>query len=629
MKEMRFLVVLISLVITLHSNASKNSEYNPYHYDFCVDGLYYQYTTDELGDVIKDRVRLCSIGDPSVYSGVIEIPETVEYDGIRSFVVEVGDDTFKGYELEKVVFPYTIRYIRGFKGASVKEVVIAEGAKYIDIRAFLGCRNLKTLYLPASIKVIEDNAFYDCDIEEINLENIEYIGSSVFSGSNIKNANLSNLKGSRISNGGTVISEGSLPTDVFAQCENLENVILSESITVIKERAFSECKKLTKVDMPSVVDIRSMAFYECSNLSDIDLPKVQTIGNNAFYKCLSLSDIDLSNVQGIGDNAFYQCSNLSDIDLSNVKFIGDNAFYECSNISDVDFSKVQVIGNNAFYKANGITEITFYENLKEVGQEAFAFCENLKKVDMSKVYRNNYKNRLKIGKKCFYYCSNLKEVLFSSTTESIGSSAFDYTSLEVLELPEALLYFGEDFIDSSVPRPGLCVMKNLKSFIFPISCFKNYPHRASCFAADFTASEELVDIVAKFVDPSQWQLIHTTFNPLTYEKATLRVPVGTADLYRQCDGWKEFKNIVEDPNVFSGVEEVQSETEDIAIDGRCLRVNGDTDVYIKIYDISGKCALEVQTVNGVADLSDLSSGLYIAVAKSSKGNAAKKFILHD
>ena len=223
----------------------------------------------------------------------------------------------------------------------------------------------------------------------------------------------------------------------------------------------------------------------------------------------------------------------------------------------------------------------------------------------------------------------MKEVLFSSTTESIGSSAFDYTSLEVLELPEALLYFGEDFIDSSVPRPGLCVMKNLKSFTFPISCFRNYPYNASCFAADFTASEELVDVVAKFTDPYEWQLIYTTFNPLTYEKATLRVPVGTADLYRQCDGWKEFKNIVEDPNVFSGVENVQSETEDIAIDGRCLRVNGDTDVDIKIYDISGKCALEVQTVNGVADLSDLSSGLYIAVAKSSKGNATKKFILHD
>ena len=84
----------------MHSNASKNSEYNPYHYDFCVDGLYYQYTTDEWGDVTKDRVSLCSIGDPTVYSGVIEIPESVEYDGIRSFVVEVGDDTFKGCELD-------------------------------------------------------------------------------------------------------------------------------------------------------------------------------------------------------------------------------------------------------------------------------------------------------------------------------------------------------------------------------------------------------------------------------------------------------------------------------------------------------------------------------------------------
>ena len=602
MKEMRFLVVLISLVITLHSNASKNSEYNPYHYDFCVDGLYYQYATDEWGDVTKDKVRLCSIGDPSVYSGVIEIPESVEYDGITSIVVDAGYDTFKGCVLEKVVFPSTIRYISGFYEASVKEVVIPEGAEYIGQSAFQGCKNLKTLHLPKSIKNIESNAFADCDIEEINFENIEYIGRGAFSGSNLKNADLSNLKGAYVELG--VLEEGLLPTDVFAQCEKLENVILSEAITVIDGWAFRECENLTKVEMPSVIDIWGMAFYQCSNLSDVDL----------------------SNVQTIGDNAFYKCSNLSDFDITNVQTIGEAAFYECSNLSEIDFYNVQTIGKNAFYKANGLTEITFYENLKEVGKEAFAFCENLKRVDMSRVYCDDYKYQLKIDEKCFYYCSNLEEVLFSETTASIGYRAFDYTSLEILELPEGLRFFGEDFISNPEPKPGLCVMKNLKSFIFPISCFKNYPHRASCFAADFTASEELVDIVAKFVDPSQWQLIHTTFNPLTYEKATLRVPVGTADLYRQCDGWKEFKNIVEDPNVFSGVENVQSETEDIAIDGRCLRVNGDTDVYIKIYDISGKCALEVQTVNGIADLS---SGLYIAVAKSSKGNATKKFILHD
>ena len=605
MKEMRFLVVLISLVITLHSTASKNSEYNPYHYDFCVDGLYYQYTTDKWGDVTKDKVRLCSIGDPSVYSGVIEIPESVEYDGITSIVVDAGYDTFKGCVLEKVVFPSTISYISGFYEASVKEVVIPEGAEYIGQSAFQGCKNLKTLHLPKSIKKIESNAFADCDIEEINFENIEYIGGGAFSGSNLKNADLSNLKGAYVELG--VLEEGLLPTDVFAQCGKLENVILSEAITVIDGWAFRECENLTKVEMPSVIDIWGMAFYQCSNLSDVDL----------------------SNVQTIGDNAFYKCSNLSDIDITNVQTIGEAAFYECSNLSEIDFYNVQTIGKNAFYKANGLTEITFYENLKEVGKEAFAFCENLKRVDMSRVYCDDYKYQLKIDEKCFYYCSNLEEVLFSETTASIGYRAFDYTSLEILELPEGLRFFGEDFISNPEPKPGLCVMKNLKSFIFPISCFKNYPHRASCFAADFTASEELVDIVAKFVDPSQWQLIHTTFNPLTYEKATLRVPVGTADLYRQCDGWKEFKNIVEDPNVFSGVENVQSETEDIAIDGRCLRVNGDTDVYIKIYDISGKCALEVQTVNGVADLSDFSSGLYIAVAKSSKGNAAKKFILHD
>ena len=82
---------------------------------------------------------------------------------------------------------------------------------------------------------------------------------------------------------------------------------------------------------------------------------------------------------------------------------------------------------------------------------------------MSRVYCDDYKYQLKIDEKCFYYCSNLEEVLFSETTASIGYRAFDYTSLEILELPEGLRFFGEDFISNPEPKPGLCVMKNLKS----------------------------------------------------------------------------------------------------------------------------------------------------------------------
>ena len=155
----------------------------------------------------------------------------------------------------------------------------------------------------------------------------------------------------------------------------------------------------------------------------------------------------------------------------------------------------------------------------------------------------------------------------------------------------------------------------------------------SFFGGNFSKSEELEEIVVNMLNPELFCSYYLWFSASTYQNAVLRVPIGTKERYRASIDWGSFDNIVEDPDVVgvevvAGVEEVQSETEDIAINGRSLRVNSDADVYIKIYDISGKCALEVQTVNGIADLSNLSSGLYIAVAKSSKGNAAKKFILH-
>ena len=236
---------------------------------------------------------------------------------------------------------------------------------------------------------------------------------------------------------------------------------------------------------------------------------------------------------------------------------------------------------------------------------------------------------------------NLKKINFPFAMKGISEWSFqDCESLEELLLPK-LIYFGGfvSFKGSEIFTPAIENAKSLKKLVIPAECFSASVSIAenlnrSFFGGNFSKSEELEEIVVNMLNPELFCSYYLWFSASTYQNAVLRVPIGTKERYRASIDWGSFDNIVEDPDVVgvevvAGVEEVQSETEDIAIDGRCLRVNGDPDVDIKIYDISGKCALEVQTVNGVADLSDLSSGLYIAVAKSSKGNAAKKFILHD
>jgi hypothetical protein len=81
-----------------------------------------------------------------------------------------------------------------------------------------------------------------------------------------------------------------------------------------------------------------------------------------------------------------------------------------------------------------------------------------------------------------------------------------------------------------------------------------------------------------------------------YSDATLYVPKGTVAKYKATDGWKNFKNIVEEGTT-TGIEDVE------AID-----TDNKLDTSNAIYDINGKRL-------PAASLEELPSGLYIVNGK--------------
>ena len=106
----------------------------------------------------------------------------------------------------------------------------------------------------------------------------------------------------------------------------------------------------------------------------------------------------------------------------------------------------------------------------------------------------------------------------------------------------------------------------------------------------------LTDVTVQSTTPYPFENADYAFPANVYRNATLHVPAGTSSAYKACDGWKEFKNIVEMPdaglpgdvnndgevgigdivavtNVMAGM------TSDAATKGRA-DVNGDGDVGI-------------------------------------------------
>lgn len=64
-------------------------------------------------------------------------------------------------------------------------------------------------------------------------------------------------------------------------------------VTRIHDRAFAECREITKIILPqTITEIGRSAFIDCSNLKEIELPStVRSIGACAFQSCTSLQKI--------------------------------------------------------------------------------------------------------------------------------------------------------------------------------------------------------------------------------------------------------------------------------------------------------------------------------------------------
>lgn len=119
---------------------------------------------------------------------------------------------------------------------------IKEGTEIICDCAFKGCKGIKTLILPCSVKNIGDAAFMCCkNLTTLELpEGIEHIGKWAFSGIGLKEIKLpSSLK---------VIEEY-----LFHESIALTNVEIPDSVQVIKAKAFSYCLALTQIKLPDSI----------------------------------------------------------------------------------------------------------------------------------------------------------------------------------------------------------------------------------------------------------------------------------------------------------------------------------------------------------------------------------------
>ena len=151
----------------------------------------------------------------------------------------------------------------------------------------------------------------------------------------------------------------------FVAC-NLEFVYIPDSVTEIKDAAFTQCLYLTEFrgkfatedGLALIVDGTFHAFANGSGITEYTIPEgVATIGECAFNKAYSLKSVTIpDSVTTIGNGAFRYCSSLTSVTIpDSVTSIGKNAFQYCSSLTSVycKATTPPALGGTSVFDNNG------------------------------------------------------------------------------------------------------------------------------------------------------------------------------------------------------------------------------------------------------------------------------------
>ncbi len=121
-------------------------------------------------ETLQAEVRATFFSDDE-YSGTINIPATVGYDGAIYNVTSIGNGAFRNCSnLKSITIPESVKIIGDnafYNCTSLTAITILEGSQLMIIRtqAFCGCTSLKFIAIPESVAGIGgilDKAFYGC-----------------------------------------------------------------------------------------------------------------------------------------------------------------------------------------------------------------------------------------------------------------------------------------------------------------------------------------------------------------------------------------------------------------------------------------------------------------------------------
>ena len=357
--------------------------------------------------------------------------------------------------------------------------------------------------------------------------------------------------------------------DAFRYDKILTEITLPATIDSIGESAFKLCYGLTKVTLPANLQkIGRHAFFSCYQLKEFNIPnEVSTIEEGAFAYCSAIESITFpEKTTTLDADVFKGCEGLKAITFHDgLTSIGGYAFSECSKIESIVLPEsVESLGEGSFESCWNLQEIVLPSKIKVIPSSAFLYCKSVKNIVIPETVE-------RIEMYAFSNCKAATNVTIGSNVQYIGVNAFELCPIETLRFEdgttpcvlesEMMSNYGEISAFEDIKLKNIYIGREVQNFV---RWNKNYVEELtfgpgmSVWYDDYCGTTA-TKVIAKMADPAQ---MVPNFDGNVYQNAQLVVPVGMADTYAAAEGWKNFRNIVDENGTAASIDNIVEDFED-------------------------------------------------------------------